>query len=62
LRITCSRTTQPWSVGALMDPVFLRNAMLDANGNRRDEAETLATSRWRWRGTIRAIAAAFRRH
>jgi hypothetical protein len=45
-----------------MDPVFLRNAMLDANGNRRDEAETLATSRWRWRGTIRAIAAAFRRH
>ena len=52
----------PTSVGALMDPAFLRHAVMDANGDRRDETATLATLRWRWRGAIHAMAAAFARH
>lgn len=31
----------PSSVGALMDPTFLRNAVCDADGIRRSETETL---------------------
>jgi hypothetical protein len=52
----------PTSVGALMDPAFLRNAVMEANGDRREEAATLATWRWRWRGAVHAFATAFRRH
>jgi hypothetical protein len=55
----------PSSVGALMDPAFLRHAVMEANGDRHEETVALATLRWRWRGAIHAlhaIAAAFQRH
>ena len=48
------------SVGALMDPAFLRGAVLDASGDRRDASTSSATLRLRWRAAIRAVAAVFR--
>jgi hypothetical protein len=52
----------PSSVGALMDPVFLRGAVIDANGGHR--AESAASPRlWlRWRVAMRAVAAVCRRY
>ena len=52
----------PSSVGALMDPGFLRRAAMEANGDRREEGPSLAILRWRWRDAIHAITAAFARH
>jgi hypothetical protein len=52
----------PSSVGALMDPAFLRNAVIDANGDRRAESIASPSLQRRWRMAIDAIAAAFRRH
>jgi len=52
----------PSSVGGLMDPAFLRSAVMDANGDRRDDAASPQTLRLRWRGALHAIAVAFRRH
>jgi hypothetical protein len=52
----------PWSVGALMDPTFLRGTVIDANGDRRAESPSSATLRLRWRIAMHAVAAVFRRH
>jgi hypothetical protein len=52
----------PASVGALMDPAFLRGAALDASGARRTESTSSVTMRERWRVAMRSIAAVFRRH
>jgi len=52
----------PASVGALMDPGFLRGAVIDANGDRRAE-NTSSTTLWlRWRVAMHAVAVVFRRH
>jgi hypothetical protein len=51
----------PSSVGALMDPAFLRDAVLDANGDRRAESTVSPSLRRRWQLAIAAIAAALRR-
>ena len=52
----------PTSVGALMDPEFLRNAVHDANGDRH-EASTPSPELWlRWQVAMQAVAAVFRRH
>lgn len=52
----------PSSVGALMDPAFLRAAVNDANGDRRAESTPSPTLRLRWRAAMHAVAAALRRH
>jgi len=52
----------PTSVGALMDPAFLRNAVIDANGDRRAESPASPSLRLRWRLAIQAIAVALWRH
>ena len=52
----------PASVGALMDPAFLRGAVIDANGDRRAETTSSAAWRQRWRAAMHAIAAVFKRH
>jgi hypothetical protein len=52
----------PSSVGALMDPVFLRGAVIDANGGHRAEGASPPRLWLRWRRAIRAIATACRRH
>lgn len=54
----------PASVGALMDPVFLRAAVIDANGDRHAERTSSARLRLglRWRIAVHAVAAVFRRH
>jgi hypothetical protein len=45
-----------------MDTAFLRNAVMEANGDRRETTATLATLRLRWQSAIHAITAAIRRH
>ena len=52
----------PASVGALMDPAFLRGAVIDANGDRRDETTPSAALRLRLQAAMHAIATVFRRH
>jgi len=52
----------PTSVGALMDPAFLRNAVIDANGDRRAESTASPSLRQRWRLAVDAITTALRRH
>ena len=52
----------PASVGALMDPGFLRGAVIDANGDRRAERSTPVPLRRRWQLVVHAVAAIFRRH
>jgi hypothetical protein len=53
----------PSSVGALIDPAFVRGAAMDANEERRAEAAFRASSfRLRWASAIRALAGALRRH
>jgi hypothetical protein len=52
----------PSSVGALMDPAFLRGVMLDTNGDHRAESAPCSTLRLRWRVALHAIAIALRRH
>jgi hypothetical protein len=52
----------PSSVGALMDTAFLRNAVMEANGDRRGVTATSSNLHWSWRHAIHAITAAFRRH
>lgn len=52
----------PASVGALMDPSFLRGAVIDANGDRRAENASSAALRLRWRAAMHAVAAVFKRH
>ena len=52
----------PASVGALMDPVFLRGAVIDANGGRRDERDPSLALQQRLRVAMQAVAAVFRRH
>lgn len=51
----------PASVGVLVDTAFLRGTMIDANGDRHAESVTRPTLRLRWKGTMHAIVAAFRR-
>lgn len=59
------RQTQPHyspsSVGALMEPAFLRDVMLNANGDRHAETSSLSTLRLRWQGALHTIAVALRR-
>ena len=52
----------PSSVGALMDPAFLRDAVMDANGDRRAESVSSASLRLRWQTAWRAVVAVFWRH
>ena len=52
----------PASVGALMDPAFLRSAAIDASGDRRAENSSPVTLRQRWLFAVHAVAAALRRH
>jgi hypothetical protein len=52
----------PSSVGALMDPAFLRRAVTDMNGEDHDTKVAASTLRLRWQLALHAIAAAFRRH
>jgi hypothetical protein len=52
----------PASVGALMDPAFLRSAVIDANGDRRDQTPPSAALLLRWRVAMHAVAAVFRWH
>jgi hypothetical protein len=52
----------PTSVGVLVDPAFLRSAMIDANGDRHAETVSRPTLHLRWKDTMHAIAAALRRH
>jgi hypothetical protein len=52
----------PASVGALMDPAFLRAAVNDANSDRRAENTSSATVWLRWRIAIHAVAVVFGRH
>lgn len=52
----------PASVGGLMDPAFLRGAMLDAEGGRRAKSTSLPAKRPRWRTAVQAVAAFFRRY
>ncbi len=53
----------PSSVGALMDPAFLRDAMLDADGERHGPSRPPIPEPLRraWRA-LRAITARLRRH
>jgi hypothetical protein len=51
----------PSSVGALMDPGFLRSAVIDANGERRT-ASGASTLRMRIQVAMHAVAVALRRH
>ena len=48
----------PTSVGGLMDPVFLRGAVSDANGVQPVARTSLRSGLQRWHVTIRCIAAA----
>ena len=48
---------EPASVGGLMDPVFLRGAVLDAEGGRDADAGTGATRRRHWRAAWRRLVA-----
>jgi len=43
----------PSSVGALMDPMFLRAAMCDADGIRREEAASTKLKWLKWKAAIR---------
>jgi hypothetical protein len=52
----------PASVGALMDPAFLRGAMLDAEGGRRAESTSPPATWPRWRTAVHAVTAFFRRY
>jgi hypothetical protein len=52
----------PSSVGALMDPGFLRNAVIDANGDRRPENASPVTLSQCWRVATHVVADVFRRH
>ena len=52
----------PASVGALMDPGFLRGAVNDANGDRRAENSSSASLWLCWQLAMHAVAIAFRRH
>jgi hypothetical protein len=52
----------PASVGALMDPEFLRGAVIDANGDRHAEGRAPVPLRLRWQVVVHAVAAVFRRH
>jgi hypothetical protein len=60
-----SRTEQPHyapaSVGVLVDPEFLRDAVLDANGGRRAAVETRFDLRLRCRQAIDAIKVSLQR-
>jgi len=51
----------PSSVGALMDPGFLRNAVIDAQGEHR-AANAASTLRLRLQSAMHVVAAALRRH
>ncbi len=51
----------PSSVGALMDPGFLRGAVIDANGEHRVESNS-PTLRSRLQVAMHAVAVALRRH
>jgi hypothetical protein len=50
----------PASVGALMDPTFLRDAVRDANGDYRTAERLSPMLLLRWRDAMRALAAACR--
>jgi hypothetical protein len=52
----------PSSVGALMDPTFLRRAVIDMNGDDHDTKVESSTLRLRWQTALHAIAAALGRH
>jgi hypothetical protein len=52
----------PSSVGALMDPAFLRGVMLDTNGDHHAESPSRSTLLVRWRVALHTIAIALRRH
>lgn len=52
----------PLSVGAFVDPAFLRGAAMDANDERRTEKTPSPSSfRLRWASALRAIGVALRR-
>lgn len=51
----------PASVGGLMDPAFLRDAMIDAHGDRRVAPASLATLLLRWRTAMHTITVSFQR-
>ena len=51
----------PSSVGALMDPGFLRGAVIEANGEHRVESNS-PTLRLRLQMAMHAVAVALRRH
>ena len=59
------RQTQPHyapsSVGALMDPAFLRSVMIEANGEHRPEALSPSPLLLRWQGAWHNIAFALSR-
>jgi hypothetical protein len=44
-----------------MDPAFLRDAMIDANGDRRVAPPSLTTLLLRWRTAMHTIAVSFQR-
>jgi hypothetical protein len=51
----------PSSVGALMDPGFLRSAVIDAQGEHRVKSQA-STLRLRLQEAMHAVATALRRH
>lgn len=51
----------PASVGVLIDPAFLRRAMLDANGYPQGIAVSSATLLSRWRSVVGTVAVALAR-
>lgn len=51
----------PSSVGALMDPVFLRGAVVDAEGGRRTECPSAPRMKLDWRAAMHVLFDALRR-
>lgn len=51
----------PASVGGLMDPAFLRDAMIDAYGDRRAVPTSPTTLLLRWRAVMHTITVSFQR-
>jgi hypothetical protein len=52
----------PTSVGGLMDPAFLRGAVIDANGGQAEAGTSWRTVLLRLRAAMRRFAAVLRRH